>query len=218
MDQRERIGDREEGLRSQIEDFLINTWTAIPGIVQSYNAAQNTVSVQPAIKARIKQVNGSFQWVNLPLLQDVPVVFPGGGNFIATFPIKQGDECIVVFSCRSIDGWWQQGGVQLQTTIRQHDLSDGFAFVGPRSLPAMAAIPNISTTTAQLRTLDGTSFIELAPGGVINIKAAGGVNVTGPLTATGEITAKQGAGNHTVSAHIHGGVTTGAGSTGTPTG
>lgn len=213
MDQRERIKDEQEALRSQVEDFLVNTWTSLPCIVQSYNALQNTIVAQPAIKGRIRQKDGSYKWVNMPLLLDVPVVFPRGGNFLFTFPIQNGDECVVIFSCRSIDGWWQQGGVQLQTELRLHDLSDGFAFIGPHSLPNVPV--GISVNSAQLRTVDKTCYIELAPGGVINIVAPGGLNVNGNLVATGEITAKN---THTVSAHVHGGVQTGGGNTGTPTG
>src|SRR5579872_371166 len=225
MDQRERIADFEEGIRAAINGSLAALWTAIPGIVQSFNSEQGTVVVQPSINARVLTVNPTDssktiqKWVTLPQLLDVPVVFLGGGGIVATIPIANGYEALVIFASRCIDSWWQNGGIQNQAELRMHDLSDGFAIVGPRSLPKM--IPGVSTTSAKLRTVDGTAYIELAAGGVVNIVAPGGVNingataVTGTLQATQEITAK---GTHTVSAHTHGGVQTGGGTTGPPTG
>lgn len=231
MDQRERIDDEAEIYRVAFESGQSGLWTSLPAIVQSFKAAQGTCTAQPTVKARVRGKAGDYAWVALPLLVDVPIVFPGAGGFLVTFPVKQGDECLIVFASRCIDGWWQQGGIQTQAELRMHDLSDGFAIPGPRSLPR--AISNISTTTAQLRSEDGTCYVELAPGGVVNIKAPGGVNiigalstnstvaaggnvsVTGTVTATAEGTFN---GGHTVSAHRHAGVTVGAGTTNTPTG
>lgn len=225
MDQRERIADFQEGIRAAINGAFAGLWTAIPGIVQSFNSEQGTVVVQPSINARVLTVDPddasqtTQKWVTLPQLLDVPVVFLGGGGFVATFPIANGDEALVIFASRCIDSWWQNGGIQNQAELRMHDLSDGFAIVGPRSLPKK--IPGVSTTSAKLRTVDGTAYIELAAGGVINIVAPGGVNINGDVAtvgaigATKEITAK---GTHTVSAHVHGGIQTGGGSTGLPTG
>ncbi|MGC8050122.1 Gp138 family membrane-puncturing spike protein, partial [Salmonella enterica] len=76
-----------------------------------------------------------------------------------TFPVAQGDECLVVFASRCIDSWWQSGGIQEQAELRMHDLSDGFAILGFRSQPR--ALSNISTTSAQLRSDDGATFIDL---------------------------------------------------------
>lgn len=216
MDQRERIADNLEATRALIEDFLANVWTALPAIVQSFDPTHGTVVVQPTVQIRVRQANGKVQWTTMKQLADVPVLFPQGGGMLVTMPIAAGDECLVVFSCRCIDSWWQQGGVQKPFEIRIQDLSDGFAIVGPYSVPRLPA--NINPTAMELRTVDRSAYIQLTPGGVVNIVAPGGVNVTGALGATGEVTAKVGAGNHTVSAHIHGGVTPGGGNTGGPTG
>jgi hypothetical protein len=220
MDQRERISDFEESLRAALTGWQAGLWTALPGVINSYDAAKMTVTVQPSIKIKRRLQDGSYTWEKLPLLLDCPVVFPGGGGFAVTFPVKKDDECLVIFSSRCIDTWWQSGGVDnIQAELRLHDLSDGFAIVGPFSQSKVLA--SVSTTTAQLRNLAGDAYVELAAGGVVNIKAPGGLNVngntvvTGTMQASGEITA---VGTHTVSAHKHGGVTAGGGQTGTPTG
>lgn len=219
MDQRERHEDVREAIRAALDGALVEVWTALPGIViaddqgRGFNPAQSTCRVQIAIKAQVRSSSGTVTWQQLPPLVDVPIVFPGGGGFLATFPIQPGDEVLVIFSARCIDAWWQSGGVQQQAELRLHDLSDGFAIPAIFSVPRVPA--NISTTRAQLRSSDGSTYIELAAGGVVNIVAPGGLNVNGAIVATGEVTAKN---THTVSAHIHGGVTTGAGTTGGPTG
>lgn len=173
-------------------------WVSIPASVQSFNATKNTCVVQPTIKQRQKASDGSFIYVNLPLIQDVPIVWPGGGGFLVTFPLQANDEVLLVFSSRCMDTWWQQGGIQIPQELRLQEYSDAFC------IPRIWSVPNvpvsISSNTAQLRSLDGTSYLELASGGVINIKAPGGLNLTGAMVATGEVTAKS---THTVSAHIH---------------
>jgi hypothetical protein len=228
MNQLERQNDFEESLRVAMRGMAVSMWGAMPGIVESYDPVQGTCRIQPTIKGRVGSTAGTYSFVNLPLLVDVPVIYMGGGAFVATFPIQPGDEALVVFADRCIDSWWQNGGVQAPADSRMHDLSDGFALIGPRSLAR--SIPNVSATTAQLRTMDGTTYYELAAGGVANIVAPGGVNITGPVnitgavsvtgaitssgavTATGEGTFKE----IPVSTHIHTGVTSGGSNTGEP--
>lgn len=101
-----------------------------PAIVQSYDAATRTVSVQPAIRARYTDAEKRAQFVQLPLLINVPVVFPSAGDYMVSMPIHQGDECLVVFADRAIDNWWLNGGVQNPIEQRVHDLSDGIAIFG----------------------------------------------------------------------------------------
>lgn len=169
MDRRERFDDPVEALRAAMDGRLAEVWTALPGIVQSFDAQAQTVSVQPAIKGRVTRADGAVVSVTLPLLVDVPVIWPSGGGFTLTFPLAAGDEALVVFASRCIDAWWQSGSVQEPLSPRQHDLSDGIAFVGPRS--QARRLPGISTENVQLRTDDGTTYLEITPGGKVRIEA-----------------------------------------------
>lgn len=105
---------------------------ALPGIVKEFDPATQTATIQPAIRSRVAKETGVDN-VQLPLLANVPVFFPGGGQFALTMPVQPGDECLVIFADSCIDAWWQSGGVQNQIDLRSHDISDGFAFVGFRS-------------------------------------------------------------------------------------
>lgn len=164
----ERYSDNEESLRMSFEGLRSKIWTALPGIVQSFDAVAQTAVVQPTIRAVVRNPDGSTQSVALPLLLDCPVFFPAGGGCTLTFPVKEGDECLMVFASRCIDAWWQSGGVQEQAEFRMHDLSDGFCYVGFSSKPAV--ISNISTTAAQLRSDNGAGYVEVDPDGKIRVQ------------------------------------------------
>ena len=118
-----------QALRSAIKSEL---HCSMPGIVHSFDSLTQTATIQPAIRSRLAKEAG-IENVQLPLLANVPVFFPGGGEYALTMPVQPGDECLVVFADSCIDAWWQSGGVQNQIDMRSHDISDGFAFVGFRS-------------------------------------------------------------------------------------
>ena len=170
MDRRERIHDPVEANRAAMDGRMAQVWTALPGVVQAFNPTAMTVSVQPAIKGRVTRPDGAVESVALPLLVDVPVIFPSGGGFTLTFPVAAGDDCLVVFASRCMDAWWQSGGVQEPLEARMHDLSDGFALVGPFSQPR--ALDGVSTDNVQLRTDDGATYLEIQPGGKVRVEAA----------------------------------------------
>ncbi|WP_210502199.1 Gp138 family membrane-puncturing spike protein [Pantoea ananatis] len=175
-----QVGSSEH-MSSQLYNTVFSMLrVSLPGIVQSFDPTTCTCTVQPAIAGQGVDEKGQIKSAPLPLLMDVPVIFPRGGGCTITFPVKAGDECLVIFSDRCIDFWWQNGGVQEPVDPRQHDLSDAFALVGPQS--QAQKISNISTTTLQMRTDDGTAYIELDPNNkAVNVVAPGGFNVTTPL-------------------------------------
>lgn len=223
MDQRERVEDHEEALRTALDGRQATIWTGLPGIIVSFDADEQTAVVSPAIRALYRGPDGASRYVKMPLLLDCPVVFPSGGDVVLTFPIRTGDDCYVSFASRCIDSWWQSGSIQPPAEFRMHDLSDGFVFVGPRSLPK--ALQNVSTTTAQLRSKDGSTYVELDPAGqIVTIKAPGGIVLDGPVHAKSTVVVDgnatfsggsvQHAGKEIGKTHTHGGVQAGAGNTG----
>ncbi len=185
MDRRERVDDPEVALREAFDGLRAGIWTALPGVIQSFDAGAMTCEVQPAIKIPVRQLDGTIESVALPLLVDCPVQFPSGGNCSLTFPVAPGDECLVVFASRCIDGWWQSGGVQEQAELRMHDLSDGFVLLGFRSKPR--PLNGISTSTTQLRSDVGDTYVDLDPAGkIVRVAAPGGMILDTPtVTVTG---------------------------------
>jgi hypothetical protein len=222
-DERAPSERREQDLK--LRQAAINTRVAMPGIIQSFDATEQTVTVQCAIREKIN-MDGNLSWQDIPLLLDVPIIFPRAGNYILTMPIQAGDECLVVFGDSCMDAWWQSGGVQNQIDCRRHDLSDGYAIVGLYSQPRRIA--NYSTNTAQLRNLSGSAYVELdgttinIVGSEVNINAPT-VNVNGQnTTITGRtvidgktsITSETDIQGRDFISHTHSGVMTGGGNTG----
>lgn len=213
MDQRELNATTTGALKTALQGWQRGIWTALPGIVQSYDATDNTVTVQPAIRAVVvahdpKTGNEKNTDVTLPQLIKVPVIQIGGGGFLVDFQPAAGDEVLVVFSSRCIDGWWQSGGVQKQTEWRSHDLSDGIAIPGLWSVPRVPA--GIGSGGIKLRSSDDSTYVQVTEG---NVTIKGNLTLTGNFTSTGTMT------NNSVnvgSTHVHNGVQTGAGNTGVP--
>lgn len=118
---------------------------AVLGVIQSFDPDEVTATIQIGNMGNYQQQSKAY-----PPLVDVPVVFPRGGGCTLTFPVKEGDECLVIFSDRCIDFWWQSGGVQERVYTRCHDLSDAFAIVGPQS--QAQKISGISARAVELRS------------------------------------------------------------------
>lgn len=198
IDRRERAGELLTGLMAAMDGERANIWTAMPGIVQSFDPVKRTVVVQPALRALVTDSDGSQSWVTMPLLVDCPVVFPGGGGFVLTIPLQLGDEVLMVFANRCIDAWWQSGGVQNQAEIRMHSLSDGFCVPGITSVPEVQ--PNISTTEIHLRSDDGVRKVRISdteieaqntPDTSVKLTAANVAISTGAGTCQGTFTPTQ---------------------------
>lgn len=194
MDQRERSADSQETLLTALDALQTRIWTSGPGIIESFNPDKLTAEVQYAIQGQTQNKDtGAWSDVNIPLLVDCPVIFPGGGGFVLTFPVKKGDECLCIFAKNTIDAWWQNGDVQPMGSYRVHDLSDGFILVGPFSAPNVPA--NISTGSVQLRSTDGATVMSLSDGTLTfngnlfvdgNVSAGNGITASVP-TGTGQI-------------------------------
>lgn len=183
---------------------------ALPGTILSFDADAVTCMVQPAIKGYEPDDNGNQASVSISVLVDVPVVFPRGGGCTLTFPVKAGDECLLIFADRCIDFWWQSGGEQEPVSPRMHHLADAFAIVGPQS--QAHKISGISTSAVELRSDDGATKLSLNPSsGAINGTAPGGFNLNGlKILPDGRL---QLVGGAIVDGHRHGGVSSGGSST-----
>lgn len=191
-----QVGGEQNMATALTDDIMSNLRVALPGIIQSFDPETVTCVVQPAVKGYESDDAGKKSSLSLPLLVDIPVIFPRGGGVTLTFPVKAGDECLLMFADRCIDFWWQNGGVQEPVDGRMHDLSDAFAIVGPQS--QSQKISGISSSAAQLRTDDGAAFIELDPSshavnvttpGKLTASAQGGTEINSPeIVLNGNVT------------------------------
>lgn len=181
----ERLHSEEEQQRAAAFNNAAQLRVAIPGIVESFDASKQTVSVQPAITENIQAGDEATKATKLPILTDIPICFPRANGYCITLPIAKGDECLLVFADMCIDGWWQSGGVQDQMETRRHDLSDAFAIIGVTSQPRK--VFGYSSENMQIRTDDSSIVMELDKGsGSVNIQCSGNIS----LNAGGNIAIK----------------------------
>lgn len=198
-----QVGDRDQLDAALARRIMSEMRVATPGIIQSFNPDEMTCTVQPALKGSDSDSSGGRISAELPILVDVPVIFPSAGACTITFPVKEGDECLLVFADNCIDFWWQSGGLQEPVDGRMHDLSDAFAIIGPRS--QARKISDISTTAIEIRSDDNATKISLNPSsGAINGTAPGGFNLNGlKILPDGRLQLVDGS---IVDKHTHGGV------------
>lgn len=187
MPRTENTNDWVEVLEQAMDGKLSSVWTALPALVVSFDASKRTCVAQATIQMQFCDEKKVTRWVTLPVISDAPVQFPGGGGFVMTFPLKAGDEGILVFAARCIDHWWERGQVQQQAEVRMHDLSDAFFIPTVRSVPNVEA--GISTTDVQLRNAAGSSHVAIKANGDVDVVTPGTcvataatVNVVGSAT------------------------------------
>lgn len=208
------IATLSDNIKQGIDNRLKDLHTSMPGIIVEFDAVNQLAQVQPAIKRIFRQERTDEVLLvptALPVLINVPVIFPRGGGFSLTFPVKPGDECLIEFCERCIDDWHETGEVKKPTSKRFHSLSDAVCFVGISSKPNK--IPNYDADNVELKKDDGNVFIKLYQNGDLelftasnlaadcvnatitasasvnvvapNIELVGNVNVTGNLTVSG---------------------------------
>ena len=176
------VDERTAGLADtmQVLGDSVNTnlRVAMPGIIDSWDAATQTATVQLALREKLRNA-GAEKDIDIPLLVDVPVIMPKAGGYMLAFAPAAGDEVLVIFGDMCIDAWWQSGGVQNQDEMRRHDLSDGFAVFGCWSQPNKPVLPS---SGIRLQKDDGSTSIALTSGSVsIN---AGSIALNGHVTVS----------------------------------
>lgn len=119
-----------EVLERVVSRRLSDVHTAMPGAVESFDAAKQTANIKLQLKARRTTERGDIVDEALPVAVNVPIVFPGAGDFRLVFPLKAGDGVLVIFAEASIDRWQALGGEQPTIDERRFHLADAIAVPG----------------------------------------------------------------------------------------
>lgn len=113
---------------------------SMPASITLFDSGTGLAVVQPLIQRILPDGSAAaFQ----PLL-DVPVFTLQGGGCEFQTPITPGDQCLLVFCDRDTATWLRTGSQAPPPSIRAHDLSDAFAFIGFNPLNS-AGVPVSST-------------------------------------------------------------------------
>lgn len=148
------VSTLKEAIRAQI----VEVHTAMPAEIVSFDAATQTASVQLCIEREtVDDIEPITQ------LGQVPVMVQGGGGFSVTFPVKEGDPCLVLFVERGMDNWYLDGGCQPAQGRRTHHLSDAVCIPGLRTAPQ--ALGNYDADNITIRSDDGHAQFCMTPDG-----------------------------------------------------
>lgn len=114
-----------------IESHSLRLHTALPGVIKEWDSATQTASVKPAIQQSVRDLKGRHIFEDLPLIYDVPVMFPRTLAGYITFPITVGDTGLLIFP--ELDpGQWRYSDASAPPRSagdqRRHDIS-GAVFV-----------------------------------------------------------------------------------------
>lgn len=153
-------------IRDAIMAALYDLRVCAPAVVRGVTST-DPMRVDVVLGVKNKYPDGEV--LDAPVLVDVPVVMPTGGQSWIRFPLVAGDTGLVIFSDRCLDDWRRgDGQPQNPTSRRAHDLSDAIFVPG---LSVDSGKVNWSNTQA-LQMQNGQMKIVLHPTGQIEI--AGG--------------------------------------------
>lgn len=131
--------DLSEVIGAALEARAALVRVTLPGIVVNYNKSKQRADVQIIVQDVIKGMGKT-----IPVLNDVPVLFPGFGGNRITFPVKKGQGVLVAFASSSIANV-KAGikGVHNPRDPRKHALSDALVLVGFDGVPGTSAPDNM---------------------------------------------------------------------------
>lgn len=169
-----------EMLKKVFTQQLKNINTAIPGHVVAFSPETQLAQLQIGIQ--FADVNGGTH-THAPIIE-CPVGIYGGSVGMIEIEINPGDEGLIIFSQRCIDGWVTNGGVANNPIARFHDAQDAFFIPGFRSQPN--SLGNYENNGIRMRNNSGSNSIWLKNDGNIEINAN---NVTFNVSSNVEINA-----------------------------
>lgn len=120
-----------EVLTRAIERGAAELRVSLPGQIESFDKAAQTADVKPLLKESTFDTGDEIV-ESLPVIPGVPVQFSGGGGFSETWPVAKGDLCFLVFSDRSLDRWFENGGDVDPVELSRHVLANAVAILGVR--------------------------------------------------------------------------------------
>lgn len=177
--------DMQDLLDKFRQSVLLNFNCHHIGIIETFDEdlQQATVSI-PYPKSFFNYDTATGLYVQkdvaFPPIGTCPVQFPGGGDFFLTFPVKPGDECLILFNDRDMDNWFAGSTNSPVNSGRLHAYADALVIVGFRSGPN--TINDFNSSAVELRDILGTTKFSLTATDA-SMANAGGAQVAtdGPL-------------------------------------
>lgn len=119
----------QEVIQAAMDARALDINTACPGVVETY--ANRHADIKLAVRRPVDTASGGLVCEDLPIIPNVPIVFPGGGGFALTWPLNPGDPVLVVFCTFSPQQFRATGEVPSDPgDLRLHSLASAYAIPG----------------------------------------------------------------------------------------
>lgn len=121
-------------LAAWLETRLAKVHTITIAEIVTFTGDPPRCSIQPLLKRTYSSDGGERQVVTLPQIEHCPILYPSGGGWSFTWPLKTGDKVLALVCERSTDRWLasQDGAAVSPDDPRKHDLSDAIVLAGIR--------------------------------------------------------------------------------------
>lgn len=118
-------------LQQFLDSRLSDIHTCIPAIIEEYHPDKEWAKVTPAIKMS-KKVAGKIINLEIPTIEEVPVVKTQTADFSLKFPIPPKTPCILYFSEVGLGNWLESTGGEVveNDDLSRFNLTDCFCMVG----------------------------------------------------------------------------------------
>lgn len=117
-------------IRAEVEKRLGTLNKAIPGVISTYDPASQTATVRPQVRPFVLDTDTREPtYYDPPVIEAVPVIFPGTGRGGLAFNLTNGDPVWLMFADRSMDEYVLNAqSLHDPTTLRLHDTMDCVAY------------------------------------------------------------------------------------------
>ncbi len=166
------------------ESVLNSVETQLPAKIVSYDAATRKAQVQ--ILTNIK--NEEDEYLQIPVLLDVPVDIPSGGGFYSHFPLKAGDLGRINIFSKDIDNYKSFGdSINVDNESNFKNFSNAI-FVKDFQ-PFNKTLAGISNDNLVIGREDGKFLLEFTPDNELKITQDSGIEIF--IDKDKQITVKQ---------------------------
>lgn len=175
MTVRSAIPTLADAFADALRQFSDGLRVCLPVEVVAWDAgAPEVATVRPTVRLLRRDVSGALLSYRPPPISNVPVSYPGAGDYAVTWPLSPGDTGHVVFADRSLDEWVQIGEPDSDPLDRRrHAYADAVFLPGIRplgELPTRASPPSNAVVIAcptggqvRLGAAAASSAVALAP-------------------------------------------------------
>lgn len=126
-----RSPELQEILRLAVDSRIMDINVALPGKINSYSRDVQKADIKPLVRRILQASDGTEIEEELPVIPNVPVLFPRGGDFYISMPVKKGDFCLLVFNSFPIDKYKNSQGNDVNPgEFSMHELTDAVAIMG----------------------------------------------------------------------------------------